>query len=143
MSILTDFIIADPAEVGEPTQETQARWGRSFPRLEFNGLDNNILAALWRAMDSTKDGLSLDRADTLVWPASSPLVIRLPDDFTQSLANVSAADVRAVATRWAAEEGMDVEGVTVEAAEYVLPQLGDFARRAQSAGKPLLLAISA
>jgi len=113
MSILTHVIICDPVEIGEPV--ANEIWAPRSSRLEYNGVDNVLLATLWRTLNEGETAASLEGTDLVVWPNAMPMVFRLPDDLTNRLAALDVGQVKSTALR--------------------------FAKQASTEGKPLALAM--
>lgn len=139
MSTITHILICEPKEVGEPTGV--GLWAPTVPRLDYDGVDNSLLATLWRALNESQDGGRLQGMEFVVWPKSSPLVFRLPDDLTERLAALSGDAITPTAQRWAADQDAQMEGLTLELAEKGLSELSQFAKRARAENRPLALAM--
>jgi hypothetical protein len=76
---ITHILICEPQEIGEPRGSGPR--APSVPRLDYNGVDNVLLATLWRTLLNQKEsGAPLEGMEFVVWPNSTPLVFRLPDD---------------------------------------------------------------
>ena len=139
MSIVTHILICDPEEVGEPTDS--ADWASDVPRLDYNGVDNVLLATLWRTLDPEESGAALEGMDLVVWPEANPLVFRLPDDLARRLSLLRADEISPTATRWSEDPDAQLEGLTPDVAEKGLNELSQFAKRAATERRPLVLAI--
>jgi hypothetical protein len=139
MSTITHILICEPKEIGEPTGA--GLWAPAAPRLDYNGVDNSLLATLWRTLNESEDGRRLEGMEFVVWPKSSPLVFRLPDDLTNRLAALSEDEIAPTAQRWAADRDAQMEGLTVELAEKGLGELSQFAKRALAENRPMALAM--
>lgn len=139
MSTITHILICDPKEIGEPTGA--GLWAPAASRLDYTGVDNVLLATLWRVLNESEDGGRLEGMEFVVWPKSSPLVFRLPDDLTNRLSAFNDDDIAPTAERWAADRDAQMEGLTVELAEKGLGELSQFAKRARAENRPLSLAM--
>ena len=137
--MITHILICDPVSVGKPIAGTV--WAPNSPRLDYNGVDNVLLATLWRALNPAQSVSELEGMDLAIWPDAMPLVFKLPDDLTEHLRNTASDGVGIVAQRWATDKDAQLEGLTPEAAVDGLTELSAFARRAWDHKLPLVLAM--
>lgn len=139
MSIITHILVCEPLEIGEP--QGSGFWAPNLPRLDYNGVDNSLLATLWRALNENESASRLEGMEIVVWPKTKPLVFRLPDDLTDRLAALGADEIVPTARRWAADRGAQMEGLTEDLAEKGLGEMSQFAKRAIMERRPLILAM--
>ena len=139
MSLITHILICEPEEIGEP--RGSELWAQGVPRLDYNGVDNILLATLWRTLNENESAGSLFGIEFVVWPNAMPLVFRLPDDLTHRLSALSADAIGPTARRWAADRSAQMDGLTSDAAEGGLRELAEFATRAVAQGRPLVVAM--
>jgi hypothetical protein len=139
MSLITHILICEPQEIGEP--RGSGLWAPNVPRLDYNGVDNVLLATLWRTLNEKESGDSLAGIEFVVWAKSTPLVFRLPDDLTHRLSALSTDEIGPTAQRWAADRDAQLEGLTRDGAEKGLSELVLFAKSAVAQRRPLVLAM--
>jgi hypothetical protein len=139
MSLITHILVCEPQEIGEP--QGLGLWAPNLPRLEYNGVDNVLMATLWRTLNEEESGASLAGMEFVVWPKSTPLVFRLPDDLTRRLSALSTDEIGPTAQRWAGDRSAQLEGLTRDLAGKGLSELAMFAKSAVAQRRPLVLAM--
>jgi hypothetical protein len=82
-----------------------------------------LLATPSRTLNEKESGASLAGLEFVVWPKSTPLVFRLPDDLTHRLSALSTNEIGPTAQLWAADRSPQVEGLTRDLAETGLSEL--------------------
>lgn len=137
--MLTDIIIVPRSEV-ETIRLTGAP-NPAWERLELKNLDNIKLSALLLELGDDDAAKSLMGEERLICcPGDDgPWIFVLPYTLIVLLSKLSAAEVAAVATRWAAHEELRLDGWNSADVETLLHMLIDFSHRANAGDRQLLL----
>jgi hypothetical protein len=135
------YLIADEAEAEEIliTYRNRRRWRRwRWPHLELRNIDEDDLAILWQTLPGEGDRRSVlgdDLADASdEFPG--PMVFRVRPEFIRALAALQPGDWPVYAARW--EQSGKVAHATRAQLVRCVRALAQFARRADTAGKPVL-----
>lgn len=139
--MLTHFVIADSADatsiLNAPSHNT--RW----PALETNGVDNAMLAALWRAISPNAPTEKLEGDEFIVEQASGgPWVFCLPQELLHPLAEIEDAEFSSIASRWAEQDEPRYANCQADDLEAGLRQLAPLAKQAVAANKSFFLWMS-
>jgi hypothetical protein len=150
MAILTDILIAAPSEAEAIAAES--RHSQRWPCVQFNDVNNLVLADLLAALGADDDAEALRRGGRLIYGKGTdgPWIYHLPDTLPTLLAALEDEKLGKVAELWAQGEELSFDRsflarLKVDVQHYLdgvgadLKQLRDLARQATAANKPLLL----
>ncbi|QEL19251.1 hypothetical protein [Limnoglobus roseus] len=138
MSVLTDFVISNAADAERVCRSNPT--DRRFKWFQAKWLDNHQVAVLHPAAAGRSFDPTVPLPDALlsclaIGGEDGPVVYRVPPDLVERLASLDAAELTAVADRWAA----DPCGISREGAEYAVSGLAALCGRAHGQGKAVLL----
>lgn len=141
MGIMTDFVIADPADA-----ERVCESGPSEPEFEWfeaKGIDGHQVAVLLAAASGRPFDPTAPLPRSLLFSLAmggedGPAVYQVPPELVERLASLDPAGLAVVADRWAA----DPSGVGRDGAAYMVPGLAALCRRAREQGKAVLLSVA-
>ncbi|MET3183458.1 UNVERIFIED_ORG: hypothetical protein ABIC43_006642 [Variovorax guangxiensis] len=133
-SMLTDILIASTGDAPEILSAASGSW----PRLQFNSLDNMALAGLWSALGGT-GAVDFEGEKYLLAHTEERWVFEFPQDFVQGLSAVQSGAVAEVAMSWVKHDELVHMGADGPGVEPVVEAMSGFARQAIGQGKSLLL----
>lgn len=132
--MLTDILIASTGDAPEILSATPGSW----PRLQFNSLDNMALAGLWSALGGASHA-DFESEKYLLAYTQERWVFEIPQDFVRRLSAVQPGAAAKVAMSWAKHEELVHMGADGPGVEPVVEAMSGFARQAIDQGKSLLL----
>ncbi len=142
MSILTDFFIADTAEVqGGDAEHLRA----AFPIVYSARADPVKLARLENILTEAGDVLDPDALDaTLVksFGDQGPWVCEVRPSLVAALAGLSVHDVPRVAADWAGSPEWQLDGTNAKLLLSFLEELAKLAARGTAEAKPMFVLVS-
>lgn len=136
--MLTDILIASTDDAPQILSATPGSW----PRLQFNSLDNMALAGLWAALGATAEARDFEGEKHLLAHTPEQWVFEFPQDFVRRLSALQPADIKNVAAVWATHDELARMGASGPAIEPVVDAVSGFARQAVGESKSLLLFMS-
>lgn len=136
--MLTDILIASTSDAPEILSATPGSW----PRLQFNSLDNMALAGLWAALGATAEAADFEGEKHLLAHTPERWVFEFPQDFVHRLSELHPARIKDVAAVWATHDELAQMGSSGPAIEPVVEAISGFARQATGENKSLLLFMS-
>lgn len=136
--MLTDILIASTDDAPQILSATPGSW----PRLQFNSLDNVALAGLWTALGATAEATDFEGEKHLLAHTPEQWVFEFPSDFVRRLSALQPADIKNVAALWATHDEIARMGASGPAIEPVVEAVSGFARQAKGENKSLLLFMS-
>jgi len=132
--MLTDILIASTGDAPEILSAAPGSW----PRLQFNSLDNMALAGLWSALGGASHA-DFEGEKYLLAYTQERWVFEIPQDFVRRLSVVQPGNAAEVAMSWAKHEELVHMGADGPGIEPVVEAMSGFARQAIDQGKSLLL----
>jgi hypothetical protein len=136
--MLTDILIASPDDAPQILSAAPGSW----PRLQFNSLDNVALAGLWAALGATAEAADFEGEKHLLAHTPEQWVFEFPQDFVRRLSTLQPAGIKDVAAAWATHDEIARMGASGPAIEPVVDAVSGFARQATGENKSLLLFMS-
>ncbi|SDZ39296.1 hypothetical protein SAMN05518854_105455 [Variovorax sp. YR266] len=136
--MLTDILIASTDDAPQILSTTPGSW----PRLQFNSLDNVALAGLWAALGATAEAVDFEGEKHLLAHTPEQWVFEFPQDFVRRLCALQPAGIKDVAAAWATHDEIARMGASGPAIEPVVEAVRGFARQATGENKSLLLFMS-
>jgi len=142
MGLLTDFVIAGEDEAAAIA--AAVRPVELWPTLECKGVEMVKLSTLVAAAtgrpadDELQEAFELAAGDE----AEGPWVLRIPGEIVRLLAGIPAAELGAVAARWAESDELRLDGWSASDAADLVARLQAHAQQALASGSSLFLWIS-
>ncbi|MCW8129020.1 MAG: hypothetical protein KIS92_01425 [Planctomycetota bacterium] len=141
MGVLTDLIVADPAQAKEICQ-THGK--KPFPSVDIKGFDQIKGATLWSILEGSDVSdvdyvVGLSEKFTLLCEESDdgPWVYQVPDEFLKLIASTEDEAVGEMVEAWSQTEEFD--GYSLEDVQFYFDTLFEAATRSDLGSKKLLM----
>ncbi len=140
MGVLSDIIVADRGEAAA-INDAEGKHLAKWPCLESKGIDTVKLGTLWAIMSGTEyDANFLGSESMLDEPTDEgPWVFLIPDALVSAVAELDAERIETVAREWANTEEFQLDRWPPDVVVGYFKEFVEFARRARSQKKDLLL----
>lgn len=141
MSVMTDFVIADPPDAQRVCDSNPSE--PVFEWLETRGVDTHqvgvLLAAAFDRPFDPSAPLPRGLLRSLAFGGEDgPAVYGVSPELVERLASLDLLGTRGVVERWAGSQ----DQIGADAAAALVPMLSDFCRRARAQGKGVLLSVA-